>query len=356
MALTVTTLATHVTAPVNFVLMRALLRTANKTLPYFNGTLPGELEKMQGSASVKWRRIDNLATATTALGEVINTATFGLGRSTVTPTITDITVAIAKYGNAIIYNEELDLINVNSKSMQLMEKLGINAGESLNELMRDVFDASTNVRYATSAANDTALTASISLNDIKYSVNQLNRQSALKQFAQGTGSTNIGTSTVRNSYFGVCHNDVEEDVRDLTGFIGVEQYGGYTETFVGEFGAVGGVRWCATEVAPISTGIATTTSTGMRGATDILNDAYSTFIYGKEAVGSIGLGEEHVEDIYMSESRLPTVELINHAPGSSGIGDMYNEAGSLAWKAWFAGKILNTNWLIKVRTLASDLA
>ena len=57
----------------------------------------------------------------------------------------------------------------------------------------------------------------------------------------------------------------------------------------------------------------------------------------------------------MMGDRVPTVDLIQHAPGSSGIADMYNEVGSIAWRAWFAGKILNNNWLYEVRTLATEL-
>jgi hypothetical protein len=67
MALLNSTFASTVTAPVNFVLMEELLSAARKRLPYFNGTKPGSLEKAQGSASVKWRRIENLTAVTTAL-------------------------------------------------------------------------------------------------------------------------------------------------------------------------------------------------------------------------------------------------------------------------------------------------
>ena len=367
MALETTSLS-QVPAPVNFVLIRALLRAANKTLPYFNGTLPGELQVSGGSASVKWRRIERLATATTALSEVTGTAAFGLGRTSVTPTITDITVAVAKYGNAILHSEEVDLFNVNSRSIQLMEELGVNAGESLNELMRDVWDGQTTDRFANQNTTDgggvipttTASTVSpLSDNDVRESVRALNVNSAMKQFAQGTGSTNIGTSTVRQSYFGVCHSDVEVDVRSMSGFVPVEQYAGYTQTFVSEFGAAHGVRWSSTETAPLTSGAGTLTVTSsvadLRGATNILNDMYSTFIYGREAVGVIGLGEEHVTDIYMSTDMARAVELISHPPGSSGIGDMFNEAGSLAWKAWFAGKILQTLWIQKITSGATQL-
>lgn len=356
MALTTTTFVTQVPAPINNVLMRGLLLTANKVCPYFNGTKAGTLEKMQGAATVKWRKIENLDPVTAALTEETGTHSYGVGRTAVNPTVSDITVTVTKHGNAIILNEEVDLFNVNSKTVDFINTLGINAGESLNLLMRNVFNAGTTLRVAGNAASATVCTLAISLNDIKYTVNQLNNNSALKFVAQADGSLKIGTVPVRQSYYGIAHVDVEEDIRGLTGFIPVEQYGAYTATEVGEFGAVAGVRWSYTETAPIATAQGTTTADGMRGASEILNNVYSTFIYGREAVGSISLGANHIDEIYMAHTRLPTVEIIQKAVGSSGVGDMFNEKGSIAWKAWFAGKILEQPWLGKLVTLASDLA
>jgi N4-gp56 family major capsid protein len=359
-ALDVSNLTSTVQAPVNFILMRGLLQAAKKTLPFFNGTLPGKLEKAQGSASVKWRRIENLAPVTSAISEHTENgpAVFGLGRNTVKPTITDITKAIAKYGNAILTTEEVDLFNVNSNTMALMDTLGANAGESLNGLMRVEFDNATQIRNASNAANKSAVVAEMKINDIKYSVNLLNRNSAIKFTSHAFGSTNIGSNPIRSSYYGICHPDVEEDIRGLTGFVGVETYGGYTETLTGEFGHINGVRWCATEIAPVETGAGTTsTSDIFRGTSVDTNDLYTSYIYGKDAVGSIGLGEEHAKETYMMGDPKfpPTVELIQHKPGSSGIGDIFNEVGSIAWKSWFAGKILDGRWVVKVVTLAKNL-
>jgi len=349
--------ASTVQGPVNFVLMETLLSAARKRLPYFNGTLPGSLEKMQGSASVKWRRIENLTAVTSALGEGAESVTpaFGNGRDSVRPTITDVTVAIAKYGNAITLSEEIDLFNVNSNSAALMDTLGANAGESLNTLMRDVFNgASIIVRNANKAGTYSSVAAAMSVNDIKWSVNQLQRNSAIKFTPAAFGSTNINTQPVRSSFYGICHVDVEEDIRSLTGFIPVEQYGGYTETEPGEFGAVGGVRWCSTEIAPIiSDGSTESIVAGsFQESSALLHHVYTSFIYGREAIGSVGLGENHAKEIYQMYEKVPTVELIYHKPGSSGVADMFNERGSLAWKAWFAGKVLNGNWVVPVRTLA----
>lgn len=359
MALAVSNFASNIPAPINNVYMRGLLRAARKVLPFFNGTVPGDLEKSKGSATVKWRRIENLARVSAALSELSAGATvaFGIGRTAVNPTITDITKAIAKYGNAIMTTEEVDLFQINSKTMDFVETLGANAGESLNNFMRVEMDNATLVRYASAAANKSAVVAEIKANDIKYCVNLLNRNSAMKHFTQGTGSQNVGTSTVRSSYYGICHPDVEEDIRGLTNFIGVEQYAGYTDTLVGEFGAIGGVRWVASEMAPIETGAGTTsTSNVFRGTSVDTNDLYTSYIYGREAVGSVGLGENYGTSVTkMYDQKLSPIEIIHKAPGSSGIGDMFNEVGSLAWKAWFAGKILNENWITKVVTLAKDI-
>src|SRR5688500_10232709 len=183
MAALASTLTSNVTAPVNFVLMKALLSAARKKLPFFNGTLAGDLEKSKGSASVKWRRIENLSAATTALTEITGTAAAFLGRSAVQPTITDVSVAMAKYGNAILLTEEVDLYNVNSKTVQLMDTLGANAGESLNLLMEAVFAAATQIRYSNGAAGGAAtistVTSPIAATDVKYAVNKLNRNSAM---------------------------------------------------------------------------------------------------------------------------------------------------------------------------------
>src|SRR5216684_2178211 len=124
MAQNLTTFATTVTAPVNFVLMKGLLMAARKKLPMFNGTMPGELIKNGGSASVKWERINNLTATTTALGELNGSPSFLMGRALVQPTVSNVTAAIAKYGQAIQPTEEIDLLQVNTRAAKYLDTLG----------------------------------------------------------------------------------------------------------------------------------------------------------------------------------------------------------------------------------------
>ncbi len=356
MAALISNLATDIPVPVNFELMKGLLKAARKKLPYFNGTMPGQLSENAGAYSIKWERIENLTPVTTALAEPTGNATFFNGRNAVKPTITPITATMAKYGNAIVTTEEVDLVQVNVRTMQLMDKLGTNAGESMNLVAQtQILAGITGIRYSGGVAGLVNIVTAITRNDIKYVTNQLDRQSAMKFFPAGNGSRNIGTTPVRESYFGICHPDSEQDIRDLTGFKDVITYGGYTPTFPGEFGSVEGVRFSATEIAQITADAATTSAPGFRGTSNILNDVYDIIIYGKEAIGSVGLGENHTKEILKMGDHIPTVKLIQHAPGSSGVADAYDEVGSIAWKAFLVMKVLNPNWVWRVRALSADI-
>lgn len=363
MAAIVTTNATVLTQPVNFVLMKGLLQAARKKLPYFNGTLPGELIRNGGSSAVKWERINNLTAVTTALGEFVGTSAFLFGRSLVTPTYSSVTATAAKYGNAIQVTEEVDLFNVNTKAARLMDTLGANAGESLNTIAKNEYDnaAAANTRFcnnaAGGAANTSAVASKIATTDLQFAVNTLNVNAAMPFTPMATGSRNVGTNPIRASYYGICHVDVEEDLRTLTGFTPVETYGGYTETMPFEFGHVNGIRWCSTQVATIQLSAGKKTATGYRGSTTIKNDVYSAYVYGREAIGTVGLGNMHASNSYemYNPKYPPAVEVIFKPVGSAGAGDPYNEISSLAWKSWFVAKILNSTWLVKLKCLATKL-
>lgn len=363
MATVVTTNATYLTQPVNYVLMKGLLQAARKKLPYFNGTLPGELIKNGGSSAVKWERINNLTAITTALGEFVGNSSFLFGRSLVTPTYSSVTATAAKYGNAIQVTEEVDLFNVNTRSAKLMDTLGANAGESLNTIAKAEYDNATNIRYAANTAGGAStsgksyVTSKMVTTDLQKAVNFLNGNSGMPFTPMATGSRNIGTNPVRVSYYGICHVDAEEDVRVMTGFIPVEQYGGYTETMPFEFGAVNGIRWCSTQVATINLSAGKKTATGYRGSSNILNDVYTSYVYGREAIGTVGLGNMHASNSYemYNPKYPPAVEVIFKPAGSAGAGDPYNEIASLAWKSWFVAKILNQNWIFKIFHLATKL-
>jgi len=340
--------------PVDYQLMRMLLEAAKVRAPFLNGTLPGQLSRNAGTDSVKWERIENLTKATTPLAELSGALSLPT-RTGVVPTITPITAAMLKYGNTIYLTEELDLMSVNARASKFMLTLGENAGATYNELMADVYQAATQNRFGNGVATVLTIITGISTGDIAYAENLINRQGGKKFMPFGFGSTNIGTSPIRSSYMGICHVDVAVDLRDLTGFIPVENYGGYTQTLPFEFGTLGGVRWCETEEdSLIAADAATSSASNFRGTSDILNDVYDSYVIAMDAVGSVGLGENHTKESYMTGDKIPAV-ILTQGQRMATVADPQAEIAPLSWKGWLVGKILNDAWCCRIQTLASDL-
>lgn len=354
MAATLNT-TTDIAAPVNVIYQKNLLVNAKACCPYFTGSQPANIAEHSGSFTAKWRRYNNMTPVTTALTPLTGTLTNPTGRDSVAITVTDLTKAVAKYGNYIILNEEVDLVNRNDQAAKLSEVMGINAGESLNFLQRNEVEDNATQVYTNGGA-DAAVNTILSGASIQSVVNTLQRNKAKHWTAMSRGETSIGTAPIRKSYWGITHYDVEEDIRNLTGFRAVETYAGQTDTEEGEFGAYRGVRFISTSEASIDA------NAGPIGGTNVREDGagtgadlYSTVIFGKDAVGSLGLGSDHIKEIYKSGDKLPAVMMIAKGRGSSGVGDPYNEVASLAWKSWHGAKILNGDWIRTIRSAATDL-
>ncbi|MGI9502505.1 MAG: N4-gp56 family major capsid protein [Geminicoccaceae bacterium] len=356
------TTTTQIEGPVNFQFQVALLRNAKALAPYFEGTEPAEIMQMGGTFSAKWRRIENLTPTTTPLAELTGAVSFPT-RTATQPTVTDITATVQKFGNFFHLNEEVDVVNFNGQAQKLSEVLGINAGQSLNRLQRNEMEDNSVAIFGGLGTGGTATAvagAGITESDIAATVNSLNNQDALKFTPMTEGNRNINTTPIRMSYWGITHVDTEEDLRQLTNFVAVERYANQTETAPGEIGHVGGVRWIATTEASIdadSGATITGTSTGAgRTSAGTSYDVYNSVIYGRDAVGSLGFGFNHIKSTYQAGDKLPGVMMIAKARGSAGAADPLDELASLGWRSWHAAQILNSNWIRVVRHTSSKLA
>jgi N4-gp56 family major capsid protein len=177
------------------------------------------------------------------------------------------------------------------------------------------------------------VTSKLTAVDIQFAVNKLNLNAAMPFTPMATGSRNIGTNPIRAAYYGICHVDRRghpQTGRHVPSWP-VETYGGYTETMPFEFGHAYGVRWCSTQVSTINLSAGKkTAAAGYRGSSTILNDVYTSYIYGREAIGTVGLGNMHASNSYemYNPKYPPAVDVIFKPAGSAGAGDPYNEIAS----------------------------
>lgn len=360
MPLTISDSQTELPEPLNAVFQQTLLRNARPRAPYYVGTVPGVLDKQRGSRVVSWRRIENLAPATTALAELTTTASYMQGRSAAALSVTPVTATAQKFGNFVILNEEVDLFNFPEQFAKILEVIGINAGRSLNILQRDVGEDNAPLVFSGGATSDGAVSSALLLNTIKQVINTLDKNSALTFTPMTTGSVNIGTVPINMAYWGLTHPDVAVDIADLPGFTSVERYAGQTQTLVGEFGTITvagkAVRFVSSEDAGVDPGAGASgaASAGLNGTSDNV-DLYTTLIYGIDAIGSVGLGDQFPDGIFIAGDELDPVDVIVKTPQGTGTSDPFNEISTVAWKAWHTGAVLNNSWVRGVRSGATDL-
>lgn len=358
MALTISATDTELPKPLNAVFNQTLLRNARNRCPYFAGVQPGTLTRQQGSNVAMWRRINNLAAATSALSELTGTAAYMQGRDAAALAVTNVTATASKYGNFVILNEEVDVFNFAGQFAKILEVIGINAGQSLNQLQRDIGEDNATLIY-NNGASDGAVNTKLAKGKIQLAVNQLDKNSAMTFTPMTTGSRNIGTVPILPAYWGLCHPDVAIDITEMTGFISVEQYAGQTATVMGEFGTltVAGqaVRFISSEDAGVDTGVGGSGGTDVNETSSSVADLYTTLIYGQDAIASVGLGEQFPDGVFRAGDELEPVDTIVKTPQSTGTSDPYNEISTVAWKAWHTGAILNANWVRGIRSAATDL-
>lgn len=340
--------------PVDVVLQARFLARAQQVCIYFAGTQPGMLDLHRGSRTAKWRRYEQLNPSTSSLAQLDGNLSFPL-RDAVVPSITDITATVLRYGQHFVINEEVDLTNPTGQDMELTDVIAEAGGRSMNRLMRDEMeDNSTKIR-AGGVGADASIVSALSLNDVRNVFNTLQRNSARVFTPETTGSTNYNTAPIRPAYWGFCHVDVEQDVRSMAGFIDAVAYSGQTRTAPNEFGTVGGVRFISTEEASIETDAGgNPTTNNIRSTTGVSADLYQTIVMGQYAVGSLGWGMESIREVYRAGDRVPALQLIT-VPRAPSLVDPYGEIAAIGYKFWIVNKILNTNWVRRLTSGASNL-
>lgn len=313
------TTRTQIPAEVNNFYDRNLLERALPLLTHLRWGQVRDIPRNAGTNVIKFRRYGNLTAATTALTEGITPAGSQLS-------VTDITATVAWYGDYVTLT---DVVQVESEDPVLMETgelLGDQAGDTLDQLCRDVLVAGTNVAYGGSATSRATVAAAdvITTTLIDNSVLALKLANAKKVMSQVNASTGYNTSPIRASYIGVAHTSLATKIKALTGFVSVEKYASQGDVMEGEFGYYGEVRFVESTNGKIWSGA---------GAAGI--DVYGLIIFGSNAYGTTRISGEAMKNIIKPL-------------GSGGTSDPLDQRATSGWKATFVAKILNESFIRRI--------
>ncbi|WP_225784464.1 N4-gp56 family major capsid protein [Xenophilus sp. Marseille-Q4582] len=198
-------------------------------------------------------------------------------------------------------------------------------------------------RFYSGGSDRTGVNAKISLNLLRRISRNLQANHAERVTGILSPSINIKTSPVEASYLVFVHTDAESDVRDLTGFVKVAEYGSRKVVSPYEIGSVENFRFITSpELAPYLGAGAAIGSTGLLGGTNV--DVYPFIVVGENAWGQLALrGADSIDPTYIP-------------PGTKDKSDPLGQRGYIGAKFWMTCVLLNEGWMAVAEAGVSSLA
>lgn len=278
----------------------------------------------------KFRRYNALNLATTPLVE-------GVTPNGQKLTNTDYTATLVQYGDFIPFTDVIEDTHEDPVLQAMTEILGEQFGQTIETVRWNVIKAGINVFYSNGSARNQVNTP-ISLDLQRKATRALKRQNGKRITNIVASDVKFRTEPVEASYVALCHPDVENDIRNITGFIPTKQYGTVTP-WENEIGAVEDARYIRSTLFTqfANAGAASTSMLSTGGS---LADVYPVIYLAKDAYGIVPLkGKDAV-----------SIMIVNPKPV---IGDPLAQQGTAGWKSMQTALILNDAWLVRAEVAAT---
>ncbi|MCD8390812.1 MAG: N4-gp56 family major capsid protein [Firmicutes bacterium] len=372
------------------VLNRHLIETTKPVLVHTQFGQKVPIPKGQ-TKTITWDKMSPLPKAKTPLEEGITPKGSAVH-------ITRITGEPNQYGNYISFTDQLDFFahDPSPKVLNYNELLGDNAAETLESLAADVLSSSTNVQYAGGVTSRSAITETLTVEEVRKAVRTLKGNKAKK---------------IEGDYICIVHTDIAHDLMSDDDWKMPHTYSDTKELYSGEIGKLYGVRFMESPDAKVFYGtelggefeelsivkvdttnnylyvaeeITSTVASALAGTAILVNGltftissavagenggaylvvsgdgfesinvdmkiypgdgtasgkpVYSTLVLGANAYGTTGLKN--------------TLENISKGLGSAGTADPLNQRGTMAWKAYHLTKVLVPEFMVRIESVST---
>jgi len=257
--------------------------------------------------TVVWNRYTNPTAKTSALSEGTDPTPSGLSATLVSATI-------SQYGNFEQITDVLSLTSIDNSIASTIDLLAYEAALSIDTVIRNVIDDTTSILYASGVANRTSIAATdtVTVADVRKVVRELKSNNA-KPMEDGT-------------FAAVIHPDVEYDLQGDSNWVDAVKYTpNVSRLYNGEVGKLYGVRFLNSTQAPILTNSGSANT-----------EVYQSLFFGREAFGV---------------SDLQNLTTYVDSPSPRSALRLYSDVG---WKASFATKILNDDFMYSLESAATQ--
>lgn len=286
--------------------VRKTLEFAKPALVYPQFGQPDMVMRRKGQTA-SWLRFTKLAIPSTVLDDSPTWSPETVTESTVTATL-------QLWGNGVQVVEALKETSFLDLPMEYKKLIGQNAGETINEKVRDVLVAGTGVQYANSKAALGFLTSTDTADmddfiDVGESL-EANDAKPVGQDFVAIISPYVKTRLMKDTAF-----------REATRYMVKDNM-----LFTGDVATIDGIRFVRTSTAPKRTS---------SGASSSLSYVEQSIVIGD---GSYGIARLLPGDF----------DVVVTPPG--GHGDEYKVKTAIAWKCYLKAVILNQNWIRRLES------
>lgn len=273
--------------------------------------------------TVSWNRYDPLATKTTPLAEGTTPAGSDISSDNVRATVEE-------YGD---YTTVSSLLNATALSTAVAEKeelMAQNAGETLDDLARDELFAGATTQFANGKTTLSSLadTDVLTVTEVRRAIRQLKKKNA-PRYSDGYYLAKVGPDTAF-------------DVMSDSTWIDVKKYNDKKDLYKGELGSMAGARFLE--------------CTSNQKSETSTTEVYSNFFHGRDAVGKVELVDSNKPNNKKGKhSNLKeNLKLYVKTPNESDTSNPLNMYTTVGWKCVDAVKTLNSDWVINVKTGATE--
>ncbi|MBI4136857.1 N4-gp56 family major capsid protein [Candidatus Roizmanbacteria bacterium] len=317
------TTTTQVSAAVNNYFDRSLLKAARPLLLHTKWAQVRDIPR-NNSLVIKFRRYSLLSANTTALSEGVTPSGSQLS-------VTDVTATVAQYGDFVTLTDIVEFSTLEPVLGETAQVLGQQAGNSLDQIVRDVMVAGTTVQYASTSTSRATVTASMKLTrqEIREAVRTLQSNDASKITTMVNPSDGFNSSPLAPCYVGIITENTLYDLKNEAGWIPVQEYASTKNLMEGEVGAMDDVRFVMTTNAKIF---------ASAGSGSI--DVHGTLILANDYYGITRIAGEALRNIIKPL-------------GSAGSADPLDQRATSGWKATMVAARLNENFCVRIEHAVS---
>jgi len=251
----------------------------------------------------------------------------------------DYEATLVQYGDRVVITDIIMDTHEDPIMQEAVDILGEQAAVIIEKTRYNVVKAGSNVFYANGTAR-TDVNTVIALADQRAVTRFLKRQLAKPITKTVKSSASYGTEAIAPSFVGICHPDMENDLRSISSFVPAEKYGSMTP-WEGEIGKIEDCRYI------FSTIIESFAGGGNSGGSSVIEtssiaDVYPILYFARDAFGIVAFKGKN--------SLTPMV--VNPTPSDS---DPLAQRGHVSWKAYSATIILNDFFMARLEVACTDL-